>query len=300
MLRGGMTTVAFIGLGVMGAPMARNLAKTGFEVVAYDLCLDKIRELVAVGGRGAECVAEGVRNADMVATMLPDSPDVKAVLTNDDGVFANARPGALVIDFSTIRSDTAVELATRGNRAGFRVLDAPVSGGEQAAIDAVLSIMVGGRAEDFEAAKPVFDAVGTTVSHVGPSGCGQIVKAANQLMVAGIIELLAEAIVFLEAHEVDTEAALRVLNGGLAGSTVLSRKGAAMLARDFRPGFRVELHDKDMGIVISAARKAGVVIPLGAVVAQLIASLKAQGHGSLDHSALIKLVEQLSGRLDCP
>lgn len=294
-----MTTVGFIGLGVMGAPMARNLAKS-FNVVAYDLYFNKVEEFVAAGGRGAESIPGAVRDADIVATMLPDSPDVRTVLLGHDGVFANARKGALVIDFSTIRPDTSMELATQGGTSGFRVLDAPVSGGEKAAIDAGLSIMVGGDAGHFEAGRSVFDAVGTTVVHVGPAGCGQIVKAANQLMVAGIIELLAEAIVFLEAHDVDTEAALRVLNGGLAGSTVLSRKGGAMLARDFKPGFRVELHDKDLGIVISAARKAGVVIPLGAVVAQLIASLKAQGHGSLDHSSLLKLVEQLSGRSDAP
>jgi 2-hydroxy-3-oxopropionate reductase len=280
--------------------MGRNLVKSGFDVVAYDLDPDKVKEFAAAGGRGAGSVAECVGEADIVATMLPDSPDVKAVITSEEGVFARARRGALVIDFSTIRSDTAVELATHGRASGFRVLDAPVSGGEQGAIDAVLSIMVGGGLEDFTAAKPVFDAVGTTVLHVGPSGCGQIVKAANQLMVAGIIELLAEAIVFLEAHEVDIEAALQVINGGLAGNTVLSRKGAKMLTRDFKAGFRVDLHDKDMGIVMSAARDAGVVIPLGSAVAQLIGSLKAQGYGNLDHSALLKVVEQLSGRVKCP
>jgi len=189
------------------------------------------------------------------------------------------------------------EASIAGHRSWMlRLLDAPVSGGEQGAIEGVLSIMVGGAAEDFEAAAPVFDAVGKTIVHVGPAGSGQTVKAANQLMVAGHLELLAEAIVFLEAYGVDTEAALRVLGGGLAGSTVLQRKGATMLARDFKPGFRIALHDKDMGIVTAAAREAGVVIPLGAVAAQLVASLKAQGDGGLDHSALLKLVTQLSGR----
>ena len=190
----------------------------------------------------------------------------------------------------------AAALAAEAAERGFRMLDAPVSGGEQGAIEGVLSIMVGGAAADFEAAAPVFDAVGKTIVHVGPSGSGQTVKAANQLMVAGHLELLAEAIVFLEAYGVDTEAALRVLGGGLAGSTVIQRKGAAMLARDFTPGFRIALHDKDMGIVTAAAREAGVVIPLGAVAAQLVSSLKAQGDGGLDHSALLKLVAQLSGR----
>jgi 2-hydroxy-3-oxopropionate reductase len=156
--------------------------------------------------------------------------------------------------------------------------------------------MVGGAAADFDAAAPIFGAVGKTIVHVGPAGSGQTVKAANQLVVGGIIELVAEAIVFLEAHGVDTEAALTVLGGGLAGNTVLARKGTAMLARQFKPGFRIELHDKDMGIVTAAAREAGVAIPLGAVVAQLIGAVKAQGDGGLDHSALLKLVEQLSGR----
>ncbi|MGH8960133.1 MAG: 2-hydroxy-3-oxopropionate reductase [Jatrophihabitantaceae bacterium] len=291
-----MVSVAFVGLGIMGGPMAANLVKAGFDVVGYNRSPGKVDRLVEQGGRGAASVADAVKDVDVVVTMVPDSPDVRAVLTGEDGVFANARKGALVIDCSTIRPDVAAELAAEGKQQGFRVLDAPVSGGEQGAIDAVLSIMVGGEPDDVAAARDVLDAVGRTVVHVGPAGSGQTVKAANQLMVAGNIELLAEAIVFLEAYGVDTEAALAVLGGGLAGSTVLDRKGAAMLARSFTPGFRIELHDKDLGILTAAARDAGVVIPLGSAVAQLVASLKAQGDGGLDHSALLKLVEQLSGR----
>ncbi len=229
----------------------------------------------------------------MVAIMVPDSPDVQSVMAE---VFDAARPGTLVIDFSSIRPDIAAELGAEGTARGFRVLDAPVSGGEAGAIDAVLSIMVGGEAADFEAARPVFDAVGQTIVHVGPHGSGQTVKAANQLIVAGNIGLVAEAIVFLDAYGVDLDAALEVLGGGLAGSTVMARKGASMVAHDFQPGFRVALHNKDMGIVTAAARAAGVAIPLGSTVAQLIGSLNAQGDGALDHSALLKLVEQLSGR----
>jgi 2-hydroxy-3-oxopropionate reductase len=290
------TRIAFIGLGIMGAPMAINLVKAGFDVTGYNRSPARVTQLVAAGGQGAADIAEAVRDADVVATMVPDSPDVRSVLAGQGGVFDNAPAGALVIDFSSIRPDVAAALAAEGAERGFRVLDAPVSGGEQGAVEGVLSIMVGGDAADFEAAGPVLAAVGKTVVHVGPSGSGQTVKAANQLMVAGIIELVAEAIVFLEAYGVDTEAALRVLGGGLAGNTVLQRKGAAMLARDFTPGFRIALHDKDMGIVTAAAREAGVVIPLGAVAAQLISSLKARGDGALDHSALLKLVGQLSGR----
>ena len=286
-----MTTIAFIGLGIMGKPMAGNLVKAGFDVVGYNLHPRTID-----GVTMADSIAAAVADADVIAVMVPDSPDVEQVLTAPDGVFANARKGSLVIDFSSIRPDVSARLAAEGSEHGMRVIDAPVSGGEQGAIDAALSIMVGGPAEDFEAAKPVLDAVGGTVVHVGPAGSGQTVKAANQLIVAGTIELVAEAIVFLEAYGVDTDAAVTVLAGGLAGNAILQRKAPAMLARNFAPGFRIDLHHKDMGIVTSAAREAGVVIPLGAVVAQLIASLKAQGDGGLDHSALLKLVEQLSGR----
>jgi len=286
-----MTTVAFIGLGIMGKPMASNLAKAGFDVVGYNLSPKTVD-----GVDVKESIAEAVAEADVIATMVPDSPDVEEVLTGADGVFANARNGSLVIDFSSIRPDVSARLAAQGAEHGLRVLDAPVSGGEQGAIDAALSIMVGGAAEDFAAAEPVLQAVGKTIVHVGPAGSGQTVKAANQLIVAGTLELVSEAIVFLEAYGVDTEAAVKVLAGGLAGSAILQRKAPAMLARDFTPGFRIALHHKDMGIVTSAAREAGVVIPLGAVVAQLIAALNAQGDGGLDHSALLKLVSQLSGR----
>jgi 2-hydroxy-3-oxopropionate reductase len=289
-------TVGFIGLGIMGGPMAANLVKAGFDVVGHNRSPEPVRRLVEQGGRGADGLADAVRDADVVVTMVPDSPDVEAVALGEDGIYAHAKPGTLHVDMSSIRPDVARRVAEAGRERGMRVLDAPVSGGEQGAIDATLSIMVGGEAADFADARPVLEAVGKTVVHVGPAGSGQTVKAANQLIVAGTIELVAEAIVFLEAYGVDTEAAVKVLAGGLAGNAIFDRKGAAMLRRDFTPGFRIELHDKDMGIVTSAARQAGVVIPLGAVVAQLVASLKAQGDGGLDHSALLKLVERLSGR----
>jgi len=291
-----MTTVAFIGLGIMGGPMAANLVKAGFEVVGYNRSPEPVKRLVDAGGRGAESVADAVRGADVIVTMVPDSPDVEAVTGGDDGVFAAAKSGAIYVDMSTIRPDVAVRVAEAGREAGLRVLDAPVSGGEAGAIEGSLSIMVGGEAADFDAAKPVLDAVGKTIVHVGPAGSGQTVKAANQLIVAGNIQLLAEAVVFLEAYGVDTKAALEVLGGGLAGSTVLNRKGPNMLSREFAPGFRLALHHKDMGIVTSAAREAGVVIPLGSAVAQLIAALVARGDGGLDHSGLLKLALELSGR----
>jgi len=227
--------------------------------------------------------------------MVPDSPDVQAVLLGDDGVFAHAQPGTLVVDFSSIRPDVTKELAQIGAERGLRVLDAPVSGGEPGAKNARLSIMVGGSEADFAAAKPLFDIVGKVIVHVGPSGSGQTVKAANQLIVAGNIELLAEAITFLQAYGVDIDAAVKVLGGGLAGSAVLDQKAQKMLDRNFDPGFRIALHHKDLGIVTAAAREAGVVTPLGAVVTQLMASAMANGDGGLDHSGLLLGVERLSG-----
>jgi 2-hydroxy-3-oxopropionate reductase len=290
-----MTTVGFIGLGIMGAPMARNLVKAGYDVIGYNRSSGPVETLVSHGGRAAGSVADAVGDASVVITMLPDSPDVEAVALGPGGVFASAAHGTIVIDMSTIRPDVARRLAARGADQGMRVLDAPVSGGEQGAADATLSIMVGAAPEDFAAARPTLEVLGKTVVHVGPPGAGQTVKAANQLIVAGTIELVAEAIVFLRAHGVDTGAAVRVLAGGLAGNAILDRKAAGMLAGEFAPGFRIELHHKDLGIVTAAAREAGVAIPLGAAVAQLMGAMRAQGHGSLDHSALLLLVEQLSG-----
>ena len=289
--------VGFIGLGIMGLPMAGNLVRAGFDVTGYNRSEAKVHRLVEAGGRGAATAVDAVRDADVVITMLPDGPDVEAVLLNeDDGVFSSCRPGTLCIDMSTIRPETARHLAQEGSRRSLRVLDAPVSGGEQGAVEGTLSVMVGGAADDFDAARGVLDALGRTVMHVGPAGSGQTVKAANQVLVAGTIGLVAEAIVFLEAHGVPTQPALEVMGGGLAGSAVLDKKGPAMLARRFVPGFRVDLHHKDLGIVLSAAEQVGVVMPLAALTAQLMAALRAQGHGALDHSALLKVAEQLSGR----
>jgi len=292
----GNTTVAFIGLGIMGGPMAGHLIDAGYQVVGYNRSRPKLDRLVEKGARPADSAADAVREADVAITMVPDSPDVEAVTLGEDGIYAAAKPGLLHIDCSTIRPDVARQVAEAGARRGIRVVDAPVSGGEAGAEEGSLSIMVGGAEEDVAAAMPYLNVMGKTVVHVGPAGAGQTVKAANQLIVAGNIQLVAEALVFLEAHGVDTEAATEVLAGGLAGSAVLQRKAANMRAREFAPGFRIELHHKDLGIVTAAAREAGVVIPLGAAVAQLVAALNAQGDGGLDHSALLKLVSQLSGR----
>jgi 2-hydroxy-3-oxopropionate reductase len=250
--------------------------------------------------------------------MLPDSPQVAEAVLGEGGVFETIRSrqhggpqpdgqgsagggssrsaGPMLIDFSTIRPETSREIAAAGAEIGVSVLDAPVSGGETGAVEGKLSIMVGGEADAFEAAGPVFDAVGATFRLVGPHGAGQVVKAANQLVVGGTYALVAESIVLMEASGVDAEAGLDVLAGGLAGSRILDLKRQSMLARQFRPGFRIDLHHKDMGIALAAARSADVSVPLTGAVAQLIAAARALGWGSLDHSALLKVAETLSGR----
>jgi 2-hydroxy-3-oxopropionate reductase len=295
-----MARIGFIGLGIMGSPMAANLVRAGHQVLGHDHHTENMARLEAAGGAAAGSVAEAVRGADVVATMLPDSPQVSEVVLGADGVFEalrrDGRSGVLCIDFSTISPPVSRELAQAGAGIGARVLDAPVSGGETGAIEARLSVMVGGAAADFEAAQPVLRAVGTTLALVGPHGAGQVVKAANQLVVGGIYGLVAEAIVLMEASGVDAKAGLDVLAGGLAGSRILELKRETMLARQFRPGFRMELHHKDMGIAEAAARDASVSVPMTGLVAQLIAAATARGDGKLDHSALLRTVEALSGR----
>lgn len=290
------TSIAFIGLGIMGGPMAGHLIEAGHTVVGYNRSRPAVDRLIDAGGRAAGSVAEAVQDADVVITMLPDSPDVLGVALGENGIYAHARPGSIHIDMSSIRPDVSVELVEAAREAKIHVMDAPVSGGETGAVEATLSIMVGADQSDFDEALPVLEAMGSTVVLVGPPGAGQTVKAANQLIVAGTYGLVAEAIVFLRAHAVDTSAALNVLAGGLAGSTVLDRKGVSMLAGQFKPGFRMDLHHKDMGIVLTAARQKGVALPLGALTAQLVSALVAQGDGGLDHSALLRGIERLSGQ----
>jgi 2-hydroxy-3-oxopropionate reductase len=273
--------------------MATNLAKAGFTVVGFSRTAGRVAECSTKGITLAGSLEELVRASDVVITMLPDSPDVEAVVLGEGGVFAHAARGLLYIDMSTIRPDVAVIVAAAGAALGVDVLDAPVSGGEAGAIEGSLSIMVGGATDAFERARRYLDAMGRTVVHVGPSGSGQTVKAANQLIVAANLQGLAEAVVFLEAHGVAMAPAVEVLGGGLAGSTVLQRKSANMLDRSFAPGFRLSLFHKDMGIIQSAARDKGVTTLLGSLVAQVIASLVARGDGDLDHSAMIRVVDEL-------
>lgn len=289
-----LMNIGFIGLGIMGSPMAANLVRAGHTVVGYDMSAERMDALAVAGGKSAGSVAEAVAQAEVVITMLPDSPQVEEVTFGDDGLLQQGRRGLIHIDMSTVRPETSRRVAQAAAVKGIRALDAPVSGGERGAVDGTLSIMVGGAAADFAAVRPLLAVVGTTIVHVGPAGAGQTVKAANQLVVGGIYGLVAEAIVLLEASGVDPAGGLDVLAGGLAGSRILDLKRHSMIRREFTPGFRIDLHHKDMGIAVAAAREAGVSLPLTGLVAQLVAAARAQGHGSLDHSALLKVIERIN------
>lgn len=285
-----MTQIGFIGLGIMGAPMAANLVKAGHKVRGYT----RSEVPAGLGIEAVDSIAAACAGAELVITMLPDSPDVQQVALGANGVLASLAPGAIYVDMSTIRPDVAREVAQAAATAGICALDAPVSGGQAGAVDAVLSIMVGGEQEVFDRAEPVLRALGTTVVRVGDSGSGQVVKAANQMMVATHLQALAEAVVFLRAHDADLDSALTVLGGGLAGSTVLERKSRNVKEGDFQPGFRVELHNKDLGIINDAARDKGLALPATALVTQLVQALKTRGDGGLDHIALYKLAAELN------
>jgi len=287
--------VGVIGLGAMGAPMAANLVGAGFHVVGYNRSEAALGELVRRGGEAASGVADLAARCGLVITMLPDSPDVREVVLGEGAVIDHAQPGTVLIDMSTVDPGLAVEIDVAARQRDIRTLDAPVSGGETGAIQGTLAIMVGGEASVFEDARPVLEAMGTTVVHVGPSGAGQTVKAANQLLVGGHIALLAEAIRFLEASRIQLEPALNVLSGGLAGSRVLERKAPMMAARKFDPSFRAELHHKDMGILLRAARDSNVPLPITASVGQLFSALIAMGGGALDHSALLSVLDSMVG-----
>jgi 2-hydroxy-3-oxopropionate reductase len=287
--------IGFVGLGIMGEPMARNLMDAGHELVLYNRTRRKAEELAAQGGAEvADSPAEVARKSDITITMLPDSPDVRNVVAGEEGVLEGIREGALLVDMSTISPVVTEELAEAVREKGASMLDAPVSGGDVGAIEGTLSIMVGGEEADFERAKPLFDAMGKTVTHVGPTGAGQVTKAANQVVVALTIEAVSEALVLGSKGGVSPEKILDVLGGGLAGNKVMEVKREKFLSHTFDPGFRSELHHKDLGIALAAGREYGVVLPVTAIVDQMLLSMRKKGWGGEDHSALLRVIEDLS------
>lgn len=289
-----MATIGFIGLGVMGRPMAVNLISAGHHVVGSSRSVATRERAAAAGIPVTDSVADAVGGADVVITMLPDSPDVEQVALGSGGILENIAADATYIDMSTISPDVARTVAKAFADAGHPALDAPVSGGEAGAIEGVLSIMIGGESSAIEAQRGVLEAMGSTITHVGPSGAGQVVKAANQLVVAAHLQALAEAVTFLESQGANVEAALAAISSGLGGSTVIDRKAATMLAGKFAPGFRVELHDKDLRIVKDAAATSGIALPVTSMIAGFMRSLVANGDGTLDHSALVLLARELN------
>jgi 2-hydroxy-3-oxopropionate reductase len=286
-------TVGFIGLGIMGKPMAENLIEAGYDLVVYNRTRAKAEELE--GAMVAGSPKEVAERSDLIITMLPDSPQVDEVLAGEDGVFEGVEEGNLIVDMSTISPVVTEELSERARERGASMLDAPVSGGDVGAIDGTLSIMVGGSEEDFGRALPLFEVMGDTVIHVGPVGTGQVVKAANQIVVALTIEAVSEALVLGSRGGVAPEKILDVLGGGLAGNKVMEVKREKLLDHSFDPGFKVELHHKDLGIALAAGREYGVTLPVTAVVDQMLQDLITNGRGDRDHSALLTLVEESSG-----
>ena len=289
-------TVGFIGLGIMGRPMAKNLMEAGYELVLQNRSPEKAEGLAEEGNATAARSPREVAEAcDIVITMLPDSPDVEAVVAGEGGVLEGIRDSALLVDMSTISPVVTEELAAKVREKGASMLDAPVSGGDVGAVDGALSIMVGGSKEDFERARPLFDVMGKVATHVGPIGAGQVVKACNQIVVALTIEAVSEALVLGSKGGVAPEKILDVLGGGLAGNKVMEVKREKMLEHSFDPGFRIELHHKDLGIALAAGREYGVTLPVTAIVDQMLETLKMRGKGDRDHSAILTLIEESSG-----
>lgn len=288
--------IGFVGIGIMGKPMCRNLVKAGYELVIHNRSQAAVDELVAESDSiiAAGSPKEVAAQVDIVVTMLPDSPDVKQVVFGDDGLLAAMNKGDLLIDMSTIAPASAIEVNDALAERGASALDAPVSGGDKGAIAGTLSIMVGGSAEDFERARPIFEAVGKTIVHVGASGAGQMVKTCNQIVVAINFAAVSEALVLGAKAGVDPLKIVEVLNGGLAASRVLEMRGATMAEHQFEPGFRINLHRKDLGIINDTGKTYGVPLPVTAVVTQLFEAVAAAGNGDLDHSALITAIEEMA------
>ena len=286
--------IGLIGLGLMGRPMARNLINAGFELVVHNRSRGAVDDFLGEhpGVIAALTPAEVASHARTIITMLPDSSDVARVVLGDDGVVGNLQPGDLLIDMSTIAPATSIAISQALQSKGASSLDAPVSGGDKGAIAGTLSIMVGGNEPDFERAQPIFQALGTTITHCGGPGAGQTVKACNQIVVGIAYQAVSEALVLGSKAGVDPEKIIQVLDGGLASTAVLRLRGESMIAGDFEPGGRAELHLKDLGIVLETGKALNVPLPVSSIVRQKYAELQAKNRGHMDHSALLTLVEE--------
>ncbi len=287
--------VGFVGLGLMGRPMARNLMRAGYDLVVHNRSRGKVEELMSEGAEAAESPREVAESSSIVFTMLPGPPEVREVVAGEDGLLQGVVEGSLLVDMSTSSPVLAGELARTAREQGAGMLDAPVSGGDVGAREGTLSIMVGGEEEDFGRAQPLFEVMGNIVIHVGGSGTGQTVKACNQIVVALIIEAVSEALVLGSKAGVDPAKVIEVLSGGLAGNSVMEAKAEKFLSRGFEPGGKVESHHKDLGIALEAGREHGVPLPATAIVEGMFGALMAKGRSEWDHSALLTLVEEWAG-----
>ncbi len=284
--------VGFVGLGIMGKPMARNLMQAGYDLVVHNRSRGKPEEL---GAEVVESPREIAEIAGVVFTMLPGPPEVREVVSGRGGILEGAREGSLIVDMSTSSPALARELALSARERGVGMLDAPVSGGDVGAEEGTLSIMAGGSKQDFGRAKSLFEVMGKTIVHVGEAGAGQTVKACNQIVVALVIEAVSEALVLGSKAGVDQAKVIEVLSGGLAGNKVMEVKKQKFLSHDFEPGGKVEFHLKDLGIALEAGKEYRVPLPVTAVVDQMFGALVAKGRSGWDHSAVLTLIEEWAG-----
>jgi 2-hydroxy-3-oxopropionate reductase len=275
--------------------MAKNLLKAGYPLVVHSRSQGPVQELVGAGAKAASTPKDVAAQCDVVITMLPNSPDVELVALGKDGLIEGVKRGQLFADMSTISPLVSQKVGKALAARGVRMVDAPVSGGEKGAIDAALSIMVGGEQADFDAALPIFQALGKTITHLGPLGAGGFTKLANQIIVAVNLTALGEALTLARKAGLDRALTLKALGGGLAGSKCLEQKTANYVAGSYTPGFKIDLHFKDLGLIMESARELGVPLPATAVVQELFSALRVKGRGGLDHSAVITLLEDLAG-----
>jgi 2-hydroxy-3-oxopropionate reductase len=287
--------VGFVGLGIMGKPMARNLIKAGHELVVFDVVPASVQEVVAAGGTAGTSAKDTAARSEVTITMLPDGPDVDAAVLGPNGVLEGAAPGSVVVDMSSISPLVAQKVAAACAARGVGFVDAPVSGGEPKAVDGSLAIMVGGKAEVFERVKPLLLTMGSTATLTGPVGAGNVTKLANQIMVACNIAAMGEALTLATKAGLDPDVVFQAVKGGLAGSTVLNAKAPMLIGRNFKAGFRIRLHQKDLRNALLAAESLKVSLPLTSTVQNMLISLMNEGHGDLDHSAICKFIEDMAG-----
>ena len=286
--------IGFVGLGIMGRPMVRNLMKAGYSVTVYDIVSDAVEELASEGATPATSSDEVASKTDTIITMLPDSADSERAILGEGGVLAGAKKGSIIIDMSSIAPSMSQKIFQECSNEGVEMMDAPVSGGEPGAINATLAIMVGGKQEIFDQCYDLLSVMGSNVVLTGDIGAGNITKLANQIIVAANIEALSEAMVLAQKAGVDPERVFNAIRGGLAGSTVMEAKAPMMLDRNFRAGFRIRLHQKDLRNVLQTAQELNVPLPVTALLQQMLGSLVNDGEQDLDHSAILHFLEKLS------